>query len=85
MFLHCVCVLSPEVKCRKTFLYFIKGWFDGITIYCSDGNSIYKYNATMLTYLVACKPLFSSQTIHQIPNIQLDHFLTYTDNNEYVK
>ncbi len=39
----------------------------------------------MLTYLVACKPLFSSQTIHQIPNIQLDHFLTYTDNNEYVK
>ena len=27
------------------------GWFDGITIYCSDGSTISKYNATLLTYL----------------------------------
>ena len=36
----------------------------------------------MLTYLVASKPLVSSQTIHHLPTIHLNEFLTYTDNDQ---
>ncbi|CAF1109225.1 unnamed protein product [Adineta steineri] len=62
---------------------FTAGWFDGITLYCSDKNNIYKYNATMITYLTASKSLVLSQKIHNMPNIYLDQFLTFTDNNHY--
>ncbi|CAF1262624.1 unnamed protein product [Rotaria magnacalcarata] len=50
-------------------------WFDGITLYCSDGNNIYKYNATMLTYLTSSKPFHPSHTIDQIPSLHSNQFL----------
>ncbi|CAF4036794.1 unnamed protein product [Adineta steineri] len=55
---------------------------DGITLYCSDGKHLYKYNATMLSCLIASKNLVSSETILQKPNIHLDQFLTYIDNDQ---
>ena len=69
----------------KISLYFIKDWFYGITIYCSDSNNIYKYNATMLTYLVSLKSFVPSQTIGQILSIHSDQFLTIKDDDKYVK
>ncbi len=55
---------------------------DGITLYCSDGKNVYKYNATMLSCLVASKHLISSDTILHRPTIHLEQFITYTDDNQ---
>ncbi|UJR21417.1 hypothetical protein I4U23_024506 [Adineta vaga] len=47
--------------------------------------SIYKYNATMLTYLSQSISRVPSFTVHQIPNIYFDKYLTFTDNEHYFK
>ncbi|CAF1533025.1 unnamed protein product, partial [Rotaria sordida] len=64
---------------------FIANWFDGITIYCSDSNNIYKYNATMLTYLDSSKSFVPSQPIGQILSIHSDQFLTIKDDDNSLK
>ncbi len=63
-------------------MYLIKDWFDGITIYCSDGSNLYKYNATMITYLLSSKPLISSPMINQLPSIHSNEFLAFLDDNQ---
>jgi hypothetical protein len=71
---------------EKMFLsIFMIDWFNGITVYCSDGNHLYKYNATMLTYLVASKPFISSKIIDQIPNTHLNEYLTFIDKDRSLK
>ncbi|CAF1291712.1 unnamed protein product [Adineta ricciae] len=62
---------------------FTAGWFDGITLYCSDKNSIYKYNATMLTYLHASKSVVPSLSIDHLPKISSDQYLTFTNKDHY--
>ncbi|CAF4938848.1 unnamed protein product, partial [Rotaria sp. Silwood1] len=64
---------------------FRANWFDGITLYCSDSNYIYKYNATMLTYWMSSKSFVPSQTIGQILSIHSDQFLTIKDNDNSLK
>lgn len=44
-------------------------WFDGITIYVSDGSNVCKYNATMITYLLSLKARFPSPIIDEIQEI----------------
>ena len=76
-------ILISQGLYEQIFLYIsLKAWFDGIVVYCSDGNTLYKYNATMLTYLVSSKPHVLSETIHQIPRTHLDEFLAFTDNDQ---
>jgi len=46
---------------------------------------MYKYNATMITYLVSSKPLVSSQIIDQIPRIYSDEFLVLNNSSNLLK
>ncbi|CAF2412412.1 unnamed protein product [Rotaria sp. Silwood2] len=64
---------------------FRANWFDGITMYCSDSNYIYKYNATMLTYRILSESFAPCQTVGQILNIHSDEFLTIKDNDNSLK
>jgi hypothetical protein len=51
------------------------GWFDGITLYCSDGTNICKYNATMLTYLPLQRSISSLAIETPRCNVHANEFL----------